>query len=58
MNEDRYTLWVDSSKVNNYYLTLIEAEELADEYIEDGYGDVQIEKITGERILANSCYSA
>ena len=49
MNEDRYTLWVGGSEVNNYYLTLIEAEELADEYIEDGYDDVQIEKITGEK---------
>ena len=49
MNEDRYTLWVGGSEVNNYYLTLIEAEELADEYIEGGYDDVQIEKITGEK---------
>jgi len=49
MNEDRYTVWVGGSEVNNYHLTLIEAEELADEYIEDGYDDVQIEKITGEK---------
>ena len=46
MNEDRFTVWVGGSEVNNYYLTLIEAAELADEYIEDGYDDVQIEKIT------------
>lgn len=40
-----YTVWVDGVEVNNYYLTKQEAEKLAQEYINDMYDDVVIEKV-------------
>lgn len=40
-----YTVWVGGTEVNDYYLTKEQAEKLADEYINDGYDDVKIEKI-------------
>ena len=40
-----YSLWVGGSEVNDYYLTKEQAEDLAEEYKEDGYDDVVIEEI-------------
>jgi len=45
MNEKLFTVWVGGVEVNDYYLTLEQAEELAKEYELDGYNDVQIEEI-------------
>ena len=45
MNKYRYSVWVGGTEVNDYYLTETLAEELANEYIEDGYDDVKIEQI-------------
>lgn len=40
---DLYTVWVGGIEVNDYYLSYEEAEDLAQEYIDDGYDDVVIE---------------
>lgn len=41
----KYSVWVGGSEVNDYYLTKEQAEDLAEEYKEDGYDDVVIEEI-------------
>lgn len=43
--EKLYTVWVGASEVNDYYLTLEDAIDLAHEYEDDGYDDVVIEPI-------------
>ena len=45
MKEKLFTVWVGGVEVNDYYLTLEKAEELAEEYEMDGYDDVVIEEI-------------
>lgn len=45
MKEKLFTVWVGGVEVNDYYLTLEKAEELAKEYEMEGYDDVQIEEI-------------
>lgn len=40
-----YTVWVGGVEVNDYYLTKQEAEKLAQEYINDMYDDIVIEKV-------------
>lgn len=45
MTEKLFTVWVGGVEVNNYYLTLEQAKELAKEYELDGYDDLQIEEI-------------
>ena len=40
--EKIYSVWVGASEVNDYYLSLEDAIELAHEYEEDGYYDVVI----------------
>jgi len=40
-----FTVWVGGVEVNDYYLTLEQAEELAKEYELDGYDDVIIEEL-------------
>jgi hypothetical protein len=40
-----YTVWVGGVEVNDYYLNLDEADELAIEYLEDGYDDVFIQPV-------------
>ena len=45
MKEKLFSVWVGGVEVNDYYLTLEQAEELAREYELDGYDDVQIEEI-------------
>lgn len=42
---NKFTVWVGGSEVNDYLLTLVQAIELADVYIDDGYDDVKIEQI-------------
>ena len=39
-----YTVWVGGVEVNDYLLTKEDAEDLAQEYIDDGYNDVAITK--------------
>ena len=44
-NSKTYTVWVGGVEVNDYYLTFERASELADEWVDDGYDDVVIEKV-------------
>lgn len=44
----KYSVWVGGCEVNDYYLTKAEAEDLAEEYKEDGYDDVFIEEVEDE----------
>ena len=37
-----YSVWVGASEVNDYYLSLEDAIELAHEYEDDGYDNVVI----------------
>jgi len=39
-----YSVWVGGTEVNNYYLSLYEAQKLAKEYEQDGYQDVKIQR--------------
>ena len=41
----KHTVWVGGVEVNDYYLSKEKAENLAEEYREDGYTDVVIELI-------------
>jgi len=43
-NNNRYSVYVDGIEVNDYYLTIDEAEKLKDEYEHDEYDDVAIVK--------------
>jgi hypothetical protein len=43
--EKEFTVWVGGTEVNDYYLTEVEAEALANEYLDDGYDDVIVENI-------------
>tara|TARA_R100000773_G_scaffold44455_1_gene45668 strand:- start:592 stop:741 length:150 start_codon:yes stop_codon:yes gene_type:complete len=48
MNEFKiknYTVWVGGVEVNDYYLTYERAERIYQEYVDQGYNDVIIEKI-------------
>jgi hypothetical protein len=40
-----YTVWVGGIEYNAFYLTKSEAQALASDLINDGYDDVQIEKV-------------
>ena len=42
---EKFTVWVGGVEVNDYYLTKKEAENLAEEYRNDGYDDVVIEEV-------------
>jgi len=44
-NEKTYTVWVGGTEVNDYYLTMEQAKNLAYEWEIDGYDDVVIENI-------------
>ena len=39
-----FSVWVGGVEVNDYYLTLEQAEELVKVYEMDGYNDIQIEE--------------
>lgn len=39
-----YTVWVGGTEVNDYLLDKANAELLAEQYIDDGYTDVSVEK--------------
>tara|TARA_R110002096_G_scaffold344480_1_gene537355 strand:- start:5 stop:145 length:141 start_codon:yes stop_codon:yes gene_type:complete len=41
---DRYTVWVGGMEVVDYYVSVIDANRIAQEYIDDGYDDVVIVK--------------
>ena len=45
LKDRRFTVYVDGTEVNDYYLTRGEAENLADEYRDDGYLDVEVDYI-------------
>ena len=42
---EKFTVWVGGVEVNDYYLTEEEAENLAEEYRNDGYDDVVIDEV-------------
>jgi hypothetical protein len=41
---DQWSVWVGGGEVNDNYLTEKEAEELAQQFINDGYNDVEYRK--------------
>jgi prophage maintenance system killer protein len=45
MKNNKYTVWVGSTEVNDNYLTKQQAENLAFEYEQQGYDDVIVEQI-------------
>ena len=51
---DKYTVWVGGVEVNDYEMTLVDAEVLAEEYKEDGYDDVSVEKIGENNAVKNN----
>ena len=44
LDERRFSVWVSGGEVNDYLLTQMEAEEIADAWRADGYDDVEIEE--------------
>lgn len=44
-NLEVYSVWVGGGEVNPFYVTKEQAERIADNYKEQGYDDVVIEKI-------------
>lgn len=42
---DRYTVWCGGAELNDYYLNYVEATDLAESYVRQGYDDVVIEKV-------------
>lgn len=43
---ENYSVWVGGVEINDYPLTAKQAEQVANEYKEDGYEDVAISKET------------
>jgi hypothetical protein len=41
----KWSVWVGGSEVNDYYLTKESAENLAQEWIAEGYDDVVVEEV-------------
>ena len=39
---ERFTVWVGGAEVNDYYLSEDKAEDLAQDFLDDGYDDVEI----------------
>lgn len=46
-----WSVFVGGTEVNDYYLTLSQAEELADDYEEDGYDEIYLVSTDGEEIM-------
>ena len=46
--EKVYTVWVGGTEVNDYLLNLADAEKVKQEYNDDGYDDVIIEKVLNQ----------
>ena len=46
LSDKTWTVWVDGSEVIDYLVTREEAQEIADNYKEDGYEEVIIEQYT------------
>jgi acetyl-CoA acetyltransferase len=42
---ENFIVWVGGVEVNDFYLTQLQAINLADQFIKNGYEDVIIEKI-------------
>lgn len=49
----RYSVWCGIGEVNDYLLTRTEAKKLAQQYIDDGYDDVVIDRYTRRQIRTN-----
>lgn len=49
MMNETYTVWVGGVEANPYPVALDVAHDIADEYIGQGYEDVEIEEIKNER---------
>ena len=47
---DNYTVWVGGVEVNDYLLNKQEAESLAQEYKQQGYDDVAIDRYTNKQL--------
>ena len=45
MMSGNYTVWVGGTEVNDTYLSLADANKLADKYREDGYDDVVVDEV-------------
>ena len=45
----KYTVWVGSVEVSDYYLSLENATRLADEWEDGGYNDIIIEEVNNEQ---------
>jgi hypothetical protein len=43
-NNEFYSVWVGETEVNDYFISLDEAQDIAKEYEQDGYQDVKIQK--------------
>ena len=43
-----YTVWVGGTEVNDYLMSEYDADELADQWIDDGYDDVSIQFVRDE----------
>jgi hypothetical protein len=43
-NDSQWSVWVGGGEVNDFYLTEQEAENLANQFINDGYNDVEYRK--------------
>jgi len=48
MMNETYTVWVGGVEANNYPVSLDVAHDIADEYIGQGYEDVEIEEIKND----------
>jgi hypothetical protein len=45
----KFSVWVGGVEVNDFYLTLEQAQAIADDYKSEGYDDVVVEEVKGER---------
>ena len=41
----RYSVWVGGTEINDFYLNRLQAENLAEKFINNGFDDVKIDKI-------------
>ena len=50
MSDKTYTVWVGGTEVVDYYLTLSEAVDVKNHYLELDYDDVVIEEVENEQM--------
>ena len=48
MIEDKWTVWVGGTEVNDYALTYEQAQELSEQYRLWGYDDVEVDEYRSE----------